>query len=241
MTKQDNQAPADKQREDKPSTKPASFAELFNRARRQANRGDERARAALKQYLDGHPDAVERFGNLARMAEEALLENVSAGDWFVQEAVRRDAANRRKDLAGPAANLLESMAVERAVACWMGLQNVKMSRNQARSDFASLKYWDQREEQATRLYDAALRSLALVRGPLAAPAQPTAVQTGDRGNADHVDDRAHQAVSTANNGAPQHDMGLQPTGASTPVNHINGMMRKVNGHVRVPATAGGDN
>jgi hypothetical protein len=36
-------------------------------------------------------------------------------------------------------------------------------------------------------------------------------------------------------------MDLQPSGASVPINRINGVMRKVNGHARVPVTVGGDN
>ena len=126
MSKQKNQAPAKTKCEEKPSMKPESFAELFNRARRRANRGDERARDSLKKYLDGHPDVIERFGNLARVAEETLIDAASGNDWFMQESVRRHAANLRENLSGPSPSVLETLGIERVVACWLALQHVRI-------------------------------------------------------------------------------------------------------------------
>lgn len=228
--------------EDRPGAQPpdqADFTEVFERARRAANRGDQRAQEALKQYLDGHPEAVEHFGDLARIAEEALLENASAGEFLTQEACRRYAAKLREKLNGPAPSALESLAIERVVASWLGLQNVRIARSQARPDFATQKYWDAREEQVYRLYDAAVRSLALVRGPLAEPVQ-FAARPRIGAPPVPVEDRP-QAVVAGGSDVPSWDLVLQPA-VAIPVNRVNGVINKVNGHGRlgVPVMAAAD-
>jgi hypothetical protein len=227
---------------DQPTAAMRPLAELFERARQQANGGDLRAREALRTYLDGHPDAVERLGNLARLAEETMLQNVSGGEWLTQEAVRRDAVRRREALAGPAPTLLETMAIDRVVACWMGMQDVRITRSQARADFATQKYWDQREEQAYRLYDAALRSLALLRGPLADSVRPAATEDRIPQPSGPGEDSFHRTVPVGNEDALRHGTGSPSAPPDVPVNRINGALRRVNGHgcVLAPAVSGSD-
>jgi hypothetical protein len=161
------------QQEQQP-TQPLSTAEAFARLRQRANAGDLAAQTALKQFLNANPQLWEQLGNLARHAEMSFVKQLSAGDWLCGEAIRRKASKMRRKLAGPAPTLLEKMAVERIVACWLELQNTAMAclESQRKVDWAS--YWLKRQEQADKLYRAAIKSLALIRELLPASAQPVA-------------------------------------------------------------------
>ena len=154
-----------------------TIPEAFERLRQRANEGDERAREVLKKYLDANPELWSRFGNLAGHAEAALIHAASDGEWLVSEAVKREADRMRRELAGPSPTPLEKMAVERIVVCCVQLAHTEMRFLQAQQNLNWAKYWLRRQEQADKLYRAAIGSLMLIRDllPTAAPASAPAI------------------------------------------------------------------
>jgi hypothetical protein len=97
--------------------------EQFDKLRRLANQGNARAQATLRKILDRHPELWQDVGNLARQAEMSLVGVIAQGEFFVSEAILRQAATLRKDLAGPFPTPLERLAVERVVGAWLELQS----------------------------------------------------------------------------------------------------------------------
>jgi hypothetical protein len=151
---------------------PQAIAEAFDRLRHRANQGDARAREALSKYLDSHPELWSRLGNMARHAELALIEAASGGEWLTAEAIKREAARMRRDLAGPSPSPLELMAIERVVLTWEQLQHVEMGFVQAQQNLGWARYWLQRQQQADRLHREAVKSLLLIRELLPTALQP---------------------------------------------------------------------
>jgi hypothetical protein len=58
---------------------PFSFSETFNRARIAANKGDERAKRAIRECLCNSPGICAKFGNVAQHVERVLVERISGG------------------------------------------------------------------------------------------------------------------------------------------------------------------
>lgn len=142
------------------------FARAFDDVRRKANAGDARARKVMRIYLDSHPEVWTRFGNLAGYAETALIEAASGGEWLVSEAIRKEAARMRQELAGPEPTPLERIAVERIVMTWLQLQHTQIRFAESQNDLGWAKYWLRRLEVADKLYHSATAALALIRNLL---------------------------------------------------------------------------
>ena len=168
------------------------FRHTLDHVREAANRGDPRAQQAIKQCISVSPGLCQQFGNLATHAETALIKLVSGGEVLTATAITQQAARMRRDLAGPAPTLLEEMAAQRVVACWLGLQHCEMEflHNQASVHWA--RYWLARQAQADKLYRQAVRSLVLVRELL--PATPQSGAPAEAGP--HVDAQHDHANGT---------------------------------------------
>lgn len=140
------------------------FWQALGKARRLANEGDLNARRAIRDCLRNSPRLRAHFGNTARSAETAFAEMMAEGDFLVAEAIRQDAAELRRALCGHNPTPLEEMAVRRLVACWQQLCYTEMlSSTKQKKDLAAAKYWLRRKELAHKLYDAAEKSLLLIR------------------------------------------------------------------------------
>ncbi len=218
----------------------ADFQASFERLRRRANRGNQQARAALIHYLDADPARWATFGNMARHAEMSLIEVITEGEWLAGEAIKREAARLRERLSRPNQSPLEELAITRLVGCWLQVQFVESMCKQAHEDFARAKFWLARQQQVHRLYAQAEKSLLLIRGLSSTSLPPILVPQAEASKP-----AMHALNGTAQEKpvAPQYDTGLQATEAGVPVNRINGVLNKVNGHGRIwgPAMAGTDN
>lgn len=87
---------------------------------RQAEEGDTQAIEQLrKEFSEGRVDAyLNRVGDMARHAEEALLEAATGEQLLMRRGIRRQMEAMRRELAGPKASPLERLLVERVVLCW---------------------------------------------------------------------------------------------------------------------------
>lgn len=137
--------------------------EKFDRLCKRANDGDSEAQQELKALLDAHPEIWRGMGDLAAHAQKNFIRLIAEDEFLLTEAINRKAAEMRRELAGAFPTPLELMAVERVVGCWLQLQYVSSKCAQAEGELSRATFWLKRADQAQRAYDAAVRSLLLIR------------------------------------------------------------------------------
>jgi hypothetical protein len=138
------------------------LADLVSRARK----GDQMALPLLRHYLDSHPEVWRRCGDLALTTREMWLNLFAGPDLFVAESVRRKLDEMKADLGGPNPSSLESLLVDRVLACWLQVHHADASAAQARGSDASpahLREMMKRQESSQKRYLASLKQLAVVR------------------------------------------------------------------------------
>jgi hypothetical protein len=93
--------------------------DLLTRARE----GDEACLPELRALFDrAEARGLEILvGDMAAVAEHALITQSSRTDLVFQEAARRALAVRRRELAGPAPSALEAILAERLAICWLAV------------------------------------------------------------------------------------------------------------------------
>jgi len=86
--------------------------------------GEKGAMPALRELLDENPDLAWRLADLARAAENVLIgELTKRGEHpITEEALRRQLAAMREEVAGEDPSPLEKLLAERVVATWMQVQ-----------------------------------------------------------------------------------------------------------------------
>jgi hypothetical protein len=130
------------------------------------NAGDHKARAALRELLDGAPDLWLSVGNLASQAEQSMIAMAAGDNAVFKEAIERKLRKLRRELAGSEPAPLECLLVDRVVAGWLALSYAEASYHQAQRnglDWTDSEYMQRRIDRAQRRYLAAIRTLATVR------------------------------------------------------------------------------
>jgi hypothetical protein len=136
----------------------------FSRLVVQANAGDSGAMAKLRELLDNRPEIWQRVGDLAAHAERLLIDLIAAGNALMAEALRRKLREMRVELLSPTTSLLEKMAVDRVLACWLHVQFVDSIVAKAQGGtITHARYQLQRQTAADRRYTAAVKALAELR------------------------------------------------------------------------------
>jgi hypothetical protein len=130
---------------------------------KQANAGDGKALARLRDVLDANPDLWQRFGNLPDHAERTLVRTIAGGDQLLAESVRRSAQNLRRELGAETASPLDRLAIERVVACWLQMQHADVATVKPTGTFHEGLYFIRRQDSAHRRFDAAMKMLLLIR------------------------------------------------------------------------------
>src|SRR5262245_26233041 len=83
-----------------------------------ANRGDATELAALQKAFDLFPELIPQLGDLARHAENAVIELAAGQSLTGREAIRRHLAAMRERLSGGNCQQLERLLVDRVVISW---------------------------------------------------------------------------------------------------------------------------
>jgi hypothetical protein len=130
-----------------------------------ADRGDRTALPAVREVFDAVPGLWETYGDLATIAQNALIDLVAGKSGVTREGIRKTMAKMRADVSGPNASPLERLLVERVVACWaLSYQaDLAYADSLTRASPIESEHCQRRQDRAARQYLAALRSLAVVR------------------------------------------------------------------------------
>jgi hypothetical protein len=142
---------------------PATDQELDQFLQR-ARRGDPATLPVLRTMLE-RPQAVDALGgDLARQAERSFIKAAAGDDLAFAGALERKLTLLRAELAGPDPTPVERLLVERAVACWLQVQDADVRYAQAKNlSVEGGDYCQRRMDHAHRRYLSALKTLALVR------------------------------------------------------------------------------
>jgi hypothetical protein len=132
-----------------------------------AEKGDKDAVPEIRQILDEHPDLAWQFVDVAHIAEDALIEEMTGEeDLAVKEIMRCQLKAMREEIAGENPSPLERLLAERVVATWLqiqlfeGLYASVMSKSMT---IAQGSYHQKRLDQTYRRHLSAIRALAQMR------------------------------------------------------------------------------
>jgi hypothetical protein len=142
-------------------TDPKGVQALLERAQR----GDESTLPVLRKILEMPKGVAALGGELAEQAERAFIRAMGGDDLTYREAVTRKLELLRAELLGENPTSVERLLVERAVACWLQVQDadIRYAQNQGKLNIKQADYNLRRMDAANRRYLAALKALALVR------------------------------------------------------------------------------
>jgi hypothetical protein len=131
---------------------------------KRAKEGDRSALPSLRAALDQFPQYFEHAGDLAMMAQQTWLDFAFGSDLFTKETTQRKLAAMRAELAGTHPSQLESLVVERIVACWLQVHHADMLLvgNQSSSEGVRKELLKRQESAQGRHLDA-IKQLAKVR------------------------------------------------------------------------------
>jgi hypothetical protein len=198
----------------------------------QANTGDKAALAALRQTLDENPQIWRTVGDLALHARMVMVDAIANGDQLVRDSLLRHAHEMETDLAGPSPNRLESLAVQRIVACWLETQYAALQGPEPTGNtLKHAKFALQIRESAEKRFNAAIKSLSLIRKMLPSGAAEAIARR---------DTAAATAPAPSPNGGTKQVAEPRPESAdrkpaSAPANRLSGLLnpsaQRTNGQV----------
>jgi hypothetical protein len=130
-----------------------------------AQRGDESTLPVLRRIVGTAQGVAALGGDLAYQAEQSFVRAMGGENLAYREAVTRKLELLRAELLGENPTPVERLLVERAVACWLQVQDadIRYAQNQGKLNIKQADYHQRRMDAANRRYLAALKTLALVR------------------------------------------------------------------------------
>jgi hypothetical protein len=156
------------QDDDNPMPTEAEFKSLV----KMANAGDAMALVDLRRTLDDNPVIWQRLGDMGAYAQRALIEAIAGGDKLLFESITRAADELRATLQETNPSKLEELAIDRIVACWLEMRWID-AKHSSTSDatLPQARFNLRLKDSAARRYEAAVRSLVLIRKLLPAAAE----------------------------------------------------------------------
>lgn len=175
-----------------------------------AQKGDTAVLAELRALLDQRPDLWSGVGDLAALVEQGWIHLLAQRDLFLQEALLRQLAEMRANLAGPSPTPIEKLLVDRIVATWLQLQHSDAAM--AELDNKSIRVAEfivKRQAHANRQYLMAIGALETLRR-----LQPKSDTITEIGRADRTDASGHEQllVLAPNADVDHHHARKQPAG-----------------------------
>jgi hypothetical protein len=97
---------------------PEEFEQLQALLRR-GEQGDATVIPELRAVLDAHPEIWQRYGDLARQAEEAWKQLIAGTNTLLYESLSRKIDEIKADITQDGNSPLESLLAQRIAACWL--------------------------------------------------------------------------------------------------------------------------
>ena len=133
---------------------------------RKAEKGDKKVLPALREWLDANPSFYNHIGNLARQAQNSLIQQMSGKENLgLPEIMQRKLDDMHRDIAGPEPSPLELLLAERVVMCWLHLYYAETVYIQNMDDLTirQAEFHQNRITKTHNRYLSAIRTLAQVR------------------------------------------------------------------------------
>ena len=133
---------------------------------RHAEEGQEDAVPEIRQILNEHPSLALRFVDVAHIAEDALIEEMTKeGDLAAKELIRCQLEAMREQIAGKNCSALERLLSERVVVTWLEVQlfEALYAKNMRKLTLAQAEHHQKRLDRAHRRHLSAIRALAQIR------------------------------------------------------------------------------
>jgi hypothetical protein len=140
--------------------------EKLNDLLRLAEKGQEDAVPEIRQILTEHPGLAWRFVDVAHIAEDALIEEMTKeGDLATKELIRCQLEAIREQIAGKNSSALERLLSERVVVTWLEVQffEALYAKNMRNLTIAQVEHHQKRLDRAHRRHLSAIRELAQMR------------------------------------------------------------------------------
>ncbi len=169
-----------------------------------ATRDGAAALPQIREFYDQNPEVWKKIGNIASSAQLAIAERAAGGNPVLTEAHLRFANEEKTNLAGADASPLEQLLAEHAATCWLARYEAQRTADQNLAQApARVACLDLRLDRASRRYESALKTLAVVR-KLDRPApRPIDIATKLQGSGvDHRSPPTTRKKSAAANGVP---------------------------------------
>jgi hypothetical protein len=133
---------------------------------RLAEKGKEDAVPEIRQILNEHPDLAWRFVDVAHIAEDTLIEEMTKeGDLATKELIRCQLEAMREQIAGKNSSPLERLLSERVILTWLEVQlfEALYAKNMRNLTIAQAEHHQKRLDRAHRRHLSAIRALAQIR------------------------------------------------------------------------------
>jgi hypothetical protein len=130
-----------------------------------AKKGDTSALPALRAFLVD-PGIVDKLnGDLARVAQQSLVNAAAGEDLAFREALLRKLEVLRAELAGSDPTPVEQLLVQRVVGCWLQLHHADALYVQGQPKFTIVQdnHYQRCMDRAHKRYLSAIKTLMLVR------------------------------------------------------------------------------
>jgi hypothetical protein len=128
--------------------------------------GDSSVLPALREAFDEHPQVWQEVGDLARNAERSILSLAAGSNVVLREAIARQLAHLKRELAEDNDSPLLRLLIERTALCWLETYYLDALAAQLREQFAAPYQVDaieRRRDHAQHRFLSAARALATVR------------------------------------------------------------------------------
>ena len=145
---------------------PGKIVEKLQDLLRLAEKGEENAVPEIRRILNERPNLACDFVDLAKMAEDALVEYMTRErDLATQELMRCQLEAMKAEIAGNEHSPLERLLSERVVVTWLEVQffEALYVRNMRNLSIPQADYHQKRLDRAHRRHLSAMRALAQIR------------------------------------------------------------------------------
>jgi hypothetical protein len=134
---------------------------------KKAEKGNKKAVPEIREILKGSPELAWRLLNFATLAEHQFIERLTKDEDFVsKEALERQLAAMREEIAGENPSALERLLAERVVATWLQVQffeGVYATSVFKNMTLAQDNDYQKRLDRTYRRHLSAIRTLAQIR------------------------------------------------------------------------------